>query len=409
MSKKIDIKPRKGIKYQSEKYGCYDSMMNPYPTWDIPKEYALEYYGGRKFPVAGQTGDWEKDPPVWYIGTALKQVQFTAVYHPHPDFKIPKSADVFSESKKTAANKRPTLVLYLSPVKRNSFRINTCPASSLGCEMACLDFSGMKTPQIAQRAAIARTDHFLAHTNDFLERLYKEIISEHKKFVLTGQYPQVAVRFNGTSDLPILQKFMDFCKEFGYVLPPASELVFYDYTKYKSKATTSRESENTKWTDSKGNPYRHKVSFSLSEDRRANKNSLDAAADILIGGGNVAAVFLVPKGQKLPQIFTFTRDGKKYSFPIIDADAPTPDDIMLDKPNVVLGLRAKKRAELDTTGFAIPLNALNFDPNSPSGREYLADYEMNKEDIEIACGVSNNPVPKTKCRRQKGKEIIEIP
>ena len=82
---------------------------------------------------------------------------------------------------------------------------------------------------------------------------------------------------------------------------------------------------------------------------------------------------------------------------------------MLDKPNVVLGLRAKKRAEQDTTGFAIPLNALNFDPNSPSGREYIADLNDNMEDLEIACGIKNVPVMKFKCRREKGKEIIEIP
>jgi hypothetical protein len=402
MAKKLDIKPRVGVKYQSEKYGCYDSMMYPYPTWNVPEEYFVQYYG-RKFKVAGATGNFENDPPIYYVGTSLKQVQFTAVYHPHPDFKIPKSTKLFSESKKTAANKRPTLVLYLSPVKRNSFKINTCPAASIGCELACLDFSGMKTPQIAQRAAISRTDHFLAHTTDFMDRLYKEIIAIHKKFVATGEYPEVAIRFNGTSDLPIFDKFMTYAQGIGLKLPPPSELVFYDYTKYKDKATTTRESEVTKYG------YRHKVSFSLSEDRRKNKNSLEAAADVLIKGGNVAAVFLVPKGQKLPQVFTFVKDGKKYSFPVIDADAPTPDDIMLDKPNVVLGLRAKKRAEQDTTGFAIPLNALNFDPNSPSGREYIADLNDNMEDLEIACGIKNVPIQKFKCRREKGKEIIEIP
>jgi hypothetical protein len=402
MAKKLKIEPRVGVKYQSDKYGCYDSMMNPYPTWDIPKEYFVQYYA-RTFKVAGQSGDWKTDPPIYYVGTALKQVQFTAVYHPYPDFKIPANRDLFSESKKTAANKRPTLVLYLSPVKRNSFKINTCPAASMGCELACLDFSGMKTPQQAQRAAIARTDYFLAHTTEFFDRLYKEIISVHRKYVKTGEYPEVAIRFNGTSDLPIFDKFMTYAQGVGLALPPPSELVFYDYTKEKKKATTTRESEMTKYG------YRHKVSFSLSEDRRKNLNSIQTAGDILIAGGNVAAVFLVPKGQKLPQIFSFTRDGKKYSFPIIDADAPTPDDIMLDRPNVVLGLRAKKRAEQDTTGFAIPLNALNFDPDSKDGREYIADLDMNMQDLEIACGVSNVPVEKFKCRKEKGKNIIEIP
>lgn len=410
MSKKIEIKPRKGVKYQSEKYGCYDSGMYPYPKWDVPKEYVLTYFDtNRKYPVAGQSGDWKKDPPIFYIGTSLKQVQFTAVYHPNPDFRVPKGTSLFSESIKTKANKRPTKVLYLSPVRRNSFKINTCPAASIGCELACLDFSGMKTPQIAQKAAIARTDYLLAHKNEFLERLYKEIISDHKALVLSGEFPQLAVRFNGTSDLPIFDKFMDFCKEFGFRLPPSSEIVFYDYTKKKSEATTSRESENTKYQDDNGIPYRHKISYSLSEDRRKNLNSLENAADVLLAGGNVAAVFLVPKGQKLPQVFTFTRNGKKYSFPIIDADKPTPDDIMLDLPNVVLGLRAKKRAEQDTTGFAIPLTALNFDPNSPSGREYIADLNSKEEFLAIACGELNKPVDKFKCRKAKGKEIIDIP
>ena len=32
-----------------------------------------------------------------------------------------------------------------------------------------------------------------------------------------------------------------------------------------------------------------------------------------------------------------------------------------------------------------------------------------EEDLAIACGAKNLPIPKTKCRKEKGKDIIEIP
>jgi hypothetical protein len=55
MAKKLEIKPRVGVKYQSEKYGCYDSMMYPYPTWNIPEEYFVSYYG-KKFKCRKEKG-----------------------------------------------------------------------------------------------------------------------------------------------------------------------------------------------------------------------------------------------------------------------------------------------------------------------------------------------------------------
>ena len=386
----LDFKPKQGTHYESKEFGCYDKGMNPYPTWEVPSEFKLEY-NGRFTPVR----------PVYYIGSQNKVIRFTATYHPHPNFRIPESLNIFTpeeSSFKLKKNARPSLVLYMSPVKRNSFLINTCAMASIGCEMACLDYSGQKVGQMKQRASIARTDMFFAHTSEFFERLWKEIKAYHCIKMGEGA-KEIAVRLNGTSDLPIFDKFMDYCQGIGLKLPPPSELVFYDYTKFPDRVTTSKESEMTKYG------YRHKVTYSLSEEK--NKiDSMKKASDILIAGGSIAAVFIVPKGQSLPSRFTFEKDGKKYSFPIVDGDES--DDLMLDKHNVVLGLKAKQRAKEDKTGFAIPLTALNFNPNSADGAEFIAEYEANKEIIEAACGLKSAPVRDFFCAPDK-KPLVKLP
>lgn len=386
----LDFKPKQGTHYESKEFGCYDKGMNPYPTWEVPSEYKLEY-NNRIYPVK----------KVYYIGSQNKVIRFTATYHPHPDFRIPERLDIMTpeeSSAKLSKNNRPSLVLYMSPVQRNSFGVNTCTNASFGCEMACLDYSGQKVGQMKQKAAIARTDMFFAHTSEFFERIYRQIIGYHCEKISKG-YKQIAIRFNGTSDLPIFTKFMEHCEKHGLKLPPSSEIVFYDYTKFANRATTDKQSEMTKWG------YRHKVAYSLSEER--NKlDSMRIASDVLINGGTIAAVFIVPKGNPLPTRFTFERDGKKYAFPIVDGDAS--DDLMLDKPNVVLGLRAKQRAKEDKSGFAIPLTALNFNPNSSEGAEFMADWEKNKPIIEVACGLKPKVDKDFFCAPDK-KPLVKLP
>lgn len=386
----LDFKPKQGTHYESKEFGCYDKGMNPYPEWDVPKTYKLEY-NTRETPVQR----------VLYIGSQDKVIRFTAVYHPHPDFRIPVSRNIFTPEEasfKLKKNARPSLVLYMSPVKRNSFYINTCVMASAGCAMACLDYSGQKVGQSKQRAAIARTDMFFAHTSEFFDRLFKEIIAYHCNKKADGA-KQIAVRLNGTSDLPIFDKFMTHCAKNGLKLPPASELVFYDYTKFADRVTTDKKSEMTQYG------YRHKVTYSLSEEK-VKIQSMQTAADILIKGGTIAAVFIVGKGQDLPKRFTFTRDGREYSFPIVDGDES--DDLMLDKDNVVLGLRAKQRAKEDSTGFAIPLTAVNFNPDSKEGSAFIADYEMNKKTLEVACGLREPIREDFFCAPDK-KPLVKLP
>lgn len=386
-----DFKFKTGVNYESKKYGCYDKSMYPYPTWEVPKTYKLS--NGRIAEVK----------PVFYIGSKDKVIRFTATYHPHPDFRIPVSLNIFTpeeSSAKLSKNARPSLVLYMSPVMRNSFGLETCAMASVGCAMACLDYSGQKVGQMKQRAAIARTDMYFAHQTEFFERLWKEIVAYHCTKKSEG-FKQIAVRLNGTSDLDLFDKFMSYCRGIGLELPPPSELVFYDYTKFPNRVTTTKESEMTQYG------YRHKVTYSLSEDR-TQVDSLRVASDILIKGGTIAAVFIIPKGQPLPKVFAFEKDGKKYSFPIVDGDSS--DDLMLDKHNVVLGLRAKMRGIEDKTGFAIPLTAVNFNPNSKDGSEFLADYNRNLDTLKKACGVKREDPPTDFfCDPKIHKTIIKIP
>lgn len=412
MSKKERItKGKEGYRYESEMYGCYDKGMAPHPSWDVPNEYIIKNAGskGSLRSVAVK--------PQFYIGSRNKRMIFSATYHPFKDFIMPKEATFMSDggsSAKLAKNKRKSIVLYMSPVKRNSFELNTCPMASLGCEAVCLDYSGQKVGQAKQRLAIARTDFYFAHRDLFWQRTYDEIMSEAKK-LKSGD--ELAVRLNGTSDLPLFDEFCDWCVANNKVKGFPKNILFYDYTKIANKVTTSREQELM-------NPLnrRHKVTYSLSEKVTPDGTGFDTAKRILLQNGSVAAVFKVnprgipefnkstgkrnkiPKGwvaipdgkgkkkyyAPLPETAVFNYQGREYRIPVYDGDAS--DDLMLDLPSnkpYILGLRAKNRGERDTSGFAIPLFAVNGDPtNDPQIKEFMLELKRDESIILKACGLA---------------------
>ena len=322
----------------------------------------------------------------------------------------------------------------MSPVKRNSFGMNTCPMSSFGCEAACLDYSGQKIPQGNQRLALARTDFYFAHREAFWQRIHADILKEHKKLKAGDE---LAVRLNGTSDLPLFEEYCQWCVDNDKVKNYPKNILFYDYTKMLEYVTYSKEQELL-------NPLkrRHKVTYSLSEKvvTKAGATGFDTAKKVLLNGGSVAAVFLVkskgvpefnartgkknvkPKnwvtmsdgkgGKKyyapLPETATFEYEGKRYRIPVYDGDSS--DDQMLDLGSgtpYILGLRAKARAERDTSGFAIPLFAVNGEQSTdPQIKEFELELRRNQDALAIACGLSKDPVQRFECPPdQTGKTI----
>jgi hypothetical protein len=440
---------KQGVKYESTCFGCYDKKMNPHPTWNVPKTYPTRKIGY-------ENRNLKETPilPVYYIGsrpetvmvqgsgkrmkkTTIQRMVFTAKYHPYPNFIIP--TEIMStgvSSAKLAKNKRPSIVLYMSPVKRNSFGIDACPLASAACEAVCLDYSGQKVGQQKQRMAIARTDMYFAHRELFWERIYKEIEKGRAGAIKKG-FEEFAVRLNGTSDINLFEEFMVWCIENGKTL--GKGLVFYDYTKIVKNVTYDKSGEYINFYNenhpnrNKPNfwPIRHKVTFSLSEDVKKNKNAYKAAAEVLLRGGTVAAVFLVdpkgsptPTGNKrveldldgelkyyapLPENLVFDYEGKRYSVPILDGDMS--DDLMLDEGSggKVLGLRAKQRAQYDTSGFALPVFALR---NEGQFDEVLEDVyielDVNKRTIMAACGLEKPSGMMFECMSKDAKDTIVL-
>ena len=408
MKKERISEGKEGIKYESALYGCYDNGMPPHPSWDVPSEYSITNLKGNQEVV--------KVIPQLYIGSRNKRMIFSATYHPYKDFILPSNVTLMSDggaSAKLAKNKRSSIVLYMSPVKRNSFAINTCPMASAGCAIVCLDYSGQKVGQYKQRLAIARTDMYFAHRTMFWERIFSEIMTKARK--LKGD-DELAVRLNGTSDLPLFKEFAEWCVNTGNAKLIPKNVLFYDYTKIVTEVTYSRAQELM-------NPLkmRHKVSYSLSERVTSDGTGFDTAKRVLLNGGSVAAVFKVnPRGvpefvkstgkpnkvpagwikipdgkgkfkfyAPLPERAVFEVDGRKYTIPVLDGDAS--DDLMLDIESgqpYILGLRAKQRAERDTSGFAIPLFALNGNPtNDPQIQEFLFELRRDETIVNKACGL----------------------
>jgi len=185
--------------------------------------------------------------------------------------------------------------------------VNVCPFASNGCKEACLNTAGRGRFDPIQAARIRKTRWFYNDRPAFLDRLRREIRNAIK---LTDSKGLTAVfRLNLTSDI---------CWE-KYGIPQAfPDVQFYDYTKFP---------RNTRKV-----PPNYHLTYSLSEE----PSSWDRAKKYLIDGMSVATVF-----HKVPTQW------RNYS--VVDGDE---DDLrFLDPPSHIVGLKAKGKAKLDTSGF----------------------------------------------------------
>lgn len=211
-----------------------------------------------------------------------------------------------------------TLILYLAPEKTASSAmgktVNVCPYATKGCSASCLFTSGRGVMAPVYKSRVEKTVALFKNRSLFLDKLAQEIragIKRAKRDNMT-----LAVRLNGTSDLPFLEMAL---------APQFPGVQFYAYTKVPPMNDARRHLPNVHLT------------YSFSEDPRASI----LLPGLIKSGQNVAVVFNVKKGHALPV------NWKGYS--VIDGDI---DDLrFMDPKGVIVGLRAKGKARKDASGF----------------------------------------------------------
>lgn len=216
-----------------------------------------------------------------------------------------------------------TGILYLAPY--NLAGRNVCPHASPGCAEACLFSAGRGAQDSVQGARIAKTKQFFRDPKSFVETLAQDIEALKRKAARLGLSP--CVRLNGTSDIP----WENLGGQIGVnLMRRFQDVPFYDYTKNPARARAFLEGKL---------PANYSLTFSRSECNGETALELEKA------GANVAVVFAVKKGSKLPQ----TWGGR----PVIDGDK---DDLrFLDKRGSIVGLRAKGKAKKDDSGFVVQI------------------------------------------------------
>lgn len=203
------------------------------------------------------------------------------------------------DNPKLKKSKRNSYILYLAPAKYGKLKekdgtlVNTCPNASPECIATCLNTAGNPAFKEKIPSRIDKTAFYVNFKEIFLMKLAREIW--YAAFRHTGY--EVAIRVNGTSDLPIVDEMMNR----GYLDKIPKNVVFYDYTKNPMGAGVFKLKSG----------HYYVVTFSRSET-----NTL-IAQQLLKKGCNVAIPF---RGKKLPK--------KWKGFDVIDADMA--DDIMID-------------------------------------------------------------------------------
>jgi hypothetical protein len=203
------------------------------------------------------------------------------------------------ENPKLGKNKRISYVLYLSPAKFGKIQsptgglINTCPNASPDCIATCLNTAG--NPLYFESKFKSRIDKTALYFYDkpfFLQKLAVEIVKAAKK----NPTAEIAIRVNGTSDLPIIEELIST----GYIYEIPKNVIFYDYTKEPFKAGL--------WKLPSGHQYI--VTFSRSELNQAQ------------------TISQLKKGVLAAVVFRTALPKKWFGFDVIDGDMA--DDIMVD-------------------------------------------------------------------------------
>jgi hypothetical protein len=200
-----------------------------------------------------------------------------------------------------------TAILYMAPSDLSGYQV--C-INAGNCKAPCLNLSGKGAMKRNQLIRIAKTRFFFEDQALFLACLRYDIqrlIRRAKRMRFKGRRYKLAVRLNGTSDLPKLALWL--AAEFP-------DVQFYDYTKHPKPELRLR-------------PNYH---LTFSHD---GPNNVATCLDALQHGINVAVVFGVKHSEPLPESWRGYR--------VVDG---TQHDLrFLDPQGVVVGLRPKGKAK----------------------------------------------------------------
>jgi hypothetical protein len=213
-----------------------------------------------------------------------------------------------------------TGILYLAPATTTKW--NTCPmAKKAQCDVACLNTAGRGAFSSVQTARINKTEWFFTERNDFMQQLVVDIAKLIQKAYKKGLKP--LVRLNGTSDIRWESvAFTDVSGiEYVNIFAAFPNTTFYDYTKIANRGEL---------------PSNYDVTFSYS----GVEGFQPFVNRALLNGMRMAVVFR--KEQDIPATF--------MGIPVVSGDK---SDVRHLDDKVIVGLYAKGKAKLDTTGFVV--------------------------------------------------------
>ena len=234
-----------------------------------------------------------------------------------------------------------TAILHLAPSIGSGFQ--TCPKATEGCAAACLNTAGRGGMGLdsdglnsVQRARRMRTYWYFARRDEFMARIVREIGNHVKTAYAHDLTPMV--RLNGTSDIrwenvPVLVDG----KVYDNIFAAFPHVTFYDYTKLTDRDVSGIPNYSLTFSLADGN---------LSDAIAARDNGVNVAAvfldeDILDESTGLRSAQIRMRGMTFPDTF--------LGLPVIDGDK---SDVRPHDPRgVIVGLRAKGSAILDTTGF----------------------------------------------------------
>ena len=213
-----------------------------------------------------------------------------------------------------------TGILYLAPA--NTTKWNTCPmAKKAQCDVACLNTAGRGAFSSVQQARVNKTTWFFTERNDFMQQLVVDIAKLIRKAYKKGLKP--LVRLNGTSDIRWESvAFTDVSGiEYVNIFEAFPNTTFYDYTKDVNR---------------KDLPANYDLTFSYS----GVEGFQPYVEKALLNNMRMAVVFR--KEKDIPTTF--------MGIPVVSGDN---SDVRHLDDKVIVGLYAKGKAKLDTTGFVV--------------------------------------------------------
>lgn len=277
------------------------------------------------------------------IYTNRKGETFDISKYARNDFNLMSDGNTNAKTKK---NFRPTRILYLTPASGSGK--NFCGKSTPGCIWGCLNTAGRGVFKSVIAARYNRSQFIIRWEQLFLEKVaydIKKLVRSKQAKQDYPQYPEVCVRLNGTSDLPLLEML----HKNGLLDDIPTNVIFYDYTKFPDKVGQYKVGK-----------HKYFVTWSHAEDYFSAAMgkmvyNFNTSMQMLEAGNCVAVVFL----KQIP----------KYWFGYLVIDGDERDDLMIDVyptlskgRGVVLGLRAKGKKILDAekaNGFPITCDDWN--------------------------------------------------